>query len=61
MKPIKRILAAIKNNYTEYYIGLLLVFGVPLIGLLYADLRLFIALSVITQSIIGILYLRKGK
>jgi len=49
----------VEENLTELYLGLLLFAGVPLIGLLYLDLRAFIALTILFQTIILFLYFRR--
>ena len=61
MKPIKRIAKLTAHDLGEFYLLLLLIVGIPLIGFIYADFKLALALSVAIQSIIGILYLRKDK
>lgn len=59
MQKIKNVITVVKENLTELYLGLLLFAGVPLIGLLYLDLRAFIALTILFQTIILFLYFRR--
>lgn len=62
MKRIKALAAVIKRKITvESWTLFLLVIGLPVIGLLYVDLRLAITVFVVVNATIGILYLRNTK
>lgn len=61
MKAKKRILTVNPKDVGEYYLLTLLVIGIPVLGWLYVDLKLALALTIIIQVIIGILYFRKGR
>jgi len=55
----KNLKEFIQRNLAEMYVGVLLFVGVPAIGWLFFDWRVFVATTIIVQTIFGVLYLRK--
>lgn len=61
-KYFNKIAPRVKPFITiENWTLLLLVAGLPLVGLIYADIRLAFAVFCVVNIIIGVLYLRKDK
>lgn len=56
---MKNMFRDIKNNLQEIYLGLLLLGGVPLIGFIYGGWREAVALFIIVQLVVAILYVRQ--
>lgn len=62
MKLIKELVNKIKSKVTvESWTLFLLVVGLPVVGLVYVDWKLSLAIFCIVNIIIGILYLRNNK
>jgi len=60
LHQIKKAIAKIKSNATELYLAFLLFVGLPYVAQLYLGWKAFIAVSIIAQTTIVILNVRKS-
>lgn len=56
---MKKLFRDIKNNLQEIYLGLLLLGGLPLIGLIYGSWREAVAVLIVVQLVVAVLYVRQ--
>lgn len=56
---MKKLFRDIKHNLQEIYLGLLLLGGIPLLGLIYGSWREAVTAFIIVQIIVAVLYVRQ--
>jgi hypothetical protein len=60
LQTINKLIKAITSNLTEIYIAILLFVGIPYALSLYFGIKAFIVATVIAQTSVAILYVRKN-
>lgn len=59
MNKLLAVAKKLKENTIELYALALLTIGLPLVGFLYVDLRLAIGISIVVQTVIATLAIKK--
>lgn len=60
MKIAKRLTNKVRADLLEYYTHALIIVGLPVVALVYADWRLALSVFITVQIVIGVLALRGG-